>query len=77
MTGRRAARPETLGGRGLETVIDDTRSGAAIAWFAVRLFGIATHPSGRTWARLTSEWLVALFVLEGSPEPTTASDGKG
>jgi WD40 repeat protein len=48
---------------GLETSIESATSGE-IAWWPEELEGIATHPSGRTWAGITGRSL-CMFRLEG------------
>jgi hypothetical protein len=51
----------------LETVIESTATGEAIAWFPIALESITTHPSGRTWAGSDGNYL-CLFTLEGTDE---------
>jgi WD40 repeat protein len=53
--------------RGLETVIEPSGGGEAVAWFPAALWGIATHPSGRIWAGSVNTH-VYLIRLEGEPD---------
>jgi WD40 repeat protein len=53
--------------RGLETVIERTSDGQAVAWFPTALDDIATHRSGRVWAGSAATRLY-LIRLEGGED---------
>ena len=53
--------------RGLETVIERTSDGQAVAWFPAALRYIATHRSGRVWAGPVETHLY-LIRLEGGQD---------
>jgi WD40 repeat protein len=50
--------------RGLEIVIEEVKSGAAVAWFPAVTHQLAVHPGGRTWAGAVGHH-VYLLSLEG------------
>src|SRR5262249_29707944 len=50
--------------RGLETVIETTAAGAAVAWLPLAPHLIAAHPSGEVWAGAVGDHM-CLFTLEG------------
>jgi hypothetical protein len=60
----------------LETVIESTASGKAVAWFPLALRSLAAHPSGRAWAG-ASATEVCLFTLEGAGESPSSSQNPG
>lgn len=60
--------------RGLETVVE-TADGQPVSWFPIALKRIVTHPSGRTWAGCTTNY-ICLFTLEGNaPAPPAVPHG--
>jgi len=65
-----AANPSSFRWRAIvqdtDTVIQDSRSGQAVAWFEFqpRRWSIPAHPSGRLWAGSIANY-VCLFALEG------------
>jgi WD40 repeat protein len=50
--------------QGTETIIQNSSSGEAVAWFELPPENITAHPSGRLWAGTIAEY-VCLFALEG------------
>jgi WD40 repeat protein len=60
--------------RDLDTVIEPTTRGEAVAWYPARLSDITTHPDGRIWVGSIGNHL-SIIRLEGGtkPEPTGAA----
>jgi hypothetical protein len=51
--------------RGLETVVEPTVGGTAVAWFFPALWDITTYSSGRIWAGTARNHLY-IVQLEGA-----------
>ncbi|MGC9318407.1 MAG: WD40 repeat domain-containing protein, partial [Armatimonadota bacterium] len=55
--------------RGLETTIEDTATGRAVAWFTLALYHTVAPPSRRIWAGIpTRGGYLGIIALEGPPE---------
>jgi hypothetical protein len=54
----------------LEIVIEEPNTGQPLAWFPTALSEMIPHPSGRTWAGSSMNY-VCLFTLEGDPASPT------
>jgi len=50
----------------LETAVESTASGWAVAWFPARLSRLKRHPNGRIWAGLVHHRLVLFELVEDS-----------
>lgn len=50
----------------LETAVESTASGSAVAWFPARLSRLKRHPNGRIWAGLAHHRLVLFELVEDS-----------
>ncbi len=54
----------------LETIVQNTTVGRAVAWFALPLTNLTEYPSGRSWAGSYGSYL-CLVTLEGGELPAT------
>jgi len=59
----------------LETVIQDSNTGQAVAWIALTPDHITAHPSGRIWAGYIADY-VCLFALEGADAGSPSTPDK-
>jgi len=66
LAGGVAFSPSRAVSRVLETAIEETRTGEAVAWFRARFDHLTTHPDGRLWAGTIGSH-VYLIALEGDP----------